>query len=316
MKLVIEDSVFASGATLEVAQLLAASQSSRFRVIPEDENGTGYVGWLGQQPPKIAADYEACIDISYDSESREPSQIAVRVSAQTPTTWSQGAVVVSPQEAVQLIRKPYSILVENGVNDRAFLLAVATPTQRERLLELEDDGSLLFQNGGGLGTMMQVLRAELARDQDLHLRKYVVFDSDALQPGQPSQQSEDLAKVCATNVPYHQLQRRAMENYLPKQALSAWAHHRNRRRQLSRLFRTFCSLSAAQRHHFNMKHGFSRETPAPLYTGVDTSDLATGFGSNVGSLFTTRLVTDQHVQSSNVRDELGPVISDLITRIC
>src|SRR5262249_53748583 len=107
------------------------------------------------------------------------------------------------------------------------------------------------------------------RAQDLRkvpvtrLRCSALFDGDGMQPGVPSPESRAIRDICYPDVHHHQLQRRAIENYLPRAALERWCKQtggrarRDREAQIDALF----ALREDQRAHYNMKEGFERDAP-------------------------------------------------------
>jgi hypothetical protein len=107
-----------------------------------------------------------------------------------------------------------------------------------------------------------------------------------------------LRGVCLERrVPYHRLQRRAIENYLPVRALEAWAYLGTEkvRTPRRRAVAAFASMSEAHRHHYNMKGGFERDRRDPsagipeLYGELaDHKDLQSGFANDIAVLFQER----------------------------
>lgn len=126
------------------------------------------------------------------------------------------------------------------------------------------------------------------------LRLWVLFDSDALEPNRPSKEANEKRELCeASRVPYHQLQRREIENYLPRQVLRTWAERSpgNVRAARRRKALAFAGLLPEQRYHFNMKDGFVGDRGVPggipaLFSDCAAHrDLQSGFGRDIASLF-------------------------------
>lgn len=108
----------------------------------------------------------------------------------------------------------------------------------------------------------------------------------------PSQQSEALRHAClGAGIPYHQLLRRASENYLPVKALQGWVESSagNLRTSRRRKANAFASMSPVHRSHYGMKHGFQgdRKEGIPAFYGAfaDHADLQDGFGRDIASLY-------------------------------
>lgn len=95
------------------------------------------------------------------------------------------------------------------------------------------------------------------------MRAWVLFDSDAQQPAQPSRDSENLRTACINaSLSHHQLQRRSIENYLPPEALWGWAGQRRGEAgtRFRRQVETFLALQPKERrHHADMKETFEND---------------------------------------------------------
>jgi hypothetical protein len=219
------------------------------------------------------------------------------------------------------LERPLSVLVENFNGDRAFLFSMLTSDERRFFERLEARGYLRVDHGGGLSTM-QTQIAVRRRDPWTRHRLWVLFDSDALRPNQPSAQSEALRLECG-DVPHYQLARRHIESYLPAAALSAWAFGSPRAGGAARAarLRAYLRLRGVQRHHFNMKEGFSGDaarmdaTAGDLYDGVPDADkvvLSTGFGRDIAELFRSGHVTEPDLKRDSGWTELRPIVQRLI----
>jgi hypothetical protein len=211
-------------------------------------------------------------------------------------------------------------LVENGVNDRMFVLAVASPEAKKRLLELEREASIEFKNGGGLGTMRQVLKQDLNSQTHVPLRSWVLFDSDAASPGAPSNESQLLRTLCVNHrVHFHQINRRSIENYIPPAALRQWVFATTRRKAKRPLLVAFCRLSDLQKHHYHLKRGFQGQAHVELYRDVSSEDLASlhsGFGSAIAEETLALDIARSEFTAYGVTAEMDDVLGDLISLIC
>jgi hypothetical protein len=213
-------------------------------------------------------------------------------------------------------------MVEDRVSDRHFLLKMATDDQRDALLASEANGSLVFFHGGGISSMPREIDGWLAEGPHGTLRKWVLFDSDALRPREPSEQSQVLRSKCLeANVSHHQLRRRNIENYIPPSALSYWAFSLGDKRRRAKQFNAFISLTSDQRAHYNMKDGFRGDSKrlgknaGNLFSdvsGAHRASLDGGFGRDIGEMFSTAIVKETHLRRDLSWDELNPVVTDLI----
>ena len=145
-------------------------------------------------------------------------------------------------------------------NDGNFVLAVAKQEIRQQLLEALEQQWISFENAGGIGSIPRRAREFGASPRD-RLRCFLLFDSDARLPGRPSRQAIEAADRCAEGrLPFHRLERRAIENYIPVPALQRWAYGsrpgRDRPRRVARV-RAISRMTPDQRNHFNLADGFT-----------------------------------------------------------
>lgn len=228
--------------------------------------------------------------------------------------------------AVHLLRQPLHIMLENGRNDSKFLRALATLDGRLPALDtLLHDGHIACENGGGLPEMAQQLGEHL-RDRLQRLRRFVIFDSDALAPGMPGPAAA-LKKKCQPQltqpprVGHHRLLRRAAENYLPPPCLTAWTaspRHPHKGR-----VRAWTKLNSDQRHHFAMRDGLMKDvgqaTAEALFRDLadgPRSILQQGFGREVRDLFdATNPNWERWMREDGQADEVRALFHELLARV-
>ena len=139
---------------------------------------------------------------------------------------------LSIEEAVRAVALPLHVLVENQLNDSAFIRRVMPPEWRKRMEVWERRGELRYVNGGGVAVMASLVDFHTNDDSSRHafglpaeLWKYVhfvVYDHDGDCAEKPGPGSRKLAKSCDSaglNSRSHRLQRRDQEHYLPIEAL-------------------------------------------------------------------------------------------------
>ena len=149
----------------------------------------------------------------------------VRVEARSDSAWHLTLPRVTPQDASRLARAPLAIILEDAVNDGAFLLALSEvagesgPRVREHLAR----GWMRLAHGGGITSIPRLLHA--LEEAHVEVRRCaVVVDHDGDKPDAPSPPSRQVEEVCAElGVPFVRLRRRAIENYAPIEALEQWA---------------------------------------------------------------------------------------------
>lgn len=321
MKMVLEASVFGmQGRDVDLLTLFRAGTTARFRIVVSHAALKQYEAWLLRQSPHLSEYCREVLELAILSEATEPSSVRLAVVADLPAGADQSSSVTL-NDALRICRTPFAIVVENAVNDRKFLLAVASPEARSRLFALEREASIEFKNGGGIGTMRQTLEHDLGSQPDLHFRSWVLFDSDAASPGIPSNDSELVRELCVKyRVPFHQLRRRSIENYIPPNALRTWVFATPKRRHKVPLFRAFCGLSDVQKHHYHLKRGFQGQAPAGgLYSSLSPDDrrsLDSGFGNAIAEETLTFDIHHSEFTAYGVTAEMDGVLASLISLIC
>lgn len=339
MRVLIETQLFTPPqATVELIQLFLLGVGGRHRIQVEDDSSPELKTWLRSLGLDLE---EACweaINIGYELDSREPSQIEVRVARLTAPDFSRTIPRLPPANALRLLSRSFRVIAESDLNDRSFLLCMCTKEQRDFLLRHEKEGFLEFENGGGLSRMYErALELGTGPLAPANIRlTWFLFDSDALQPppaGTPSGQSNKLKDACEqTGLAHYQLRRRFIESYLPLRALAGWAAlapNREAREQRRLRSEAFARLKRPeQRHHFNLKKGFvgdrkridAGETEGGLFDDVSEEDRAAlnhGLGQDLAGLYDppSQKVTDVDLAHDGGWAEMSPVISALIARI-
>jgi hypothetical protein len=237
--------------------------------------------------------------------------------------WTLQYPKISVKDALSYIPIPFKIFVENNEADRAFLLAFLDKAEREELLEMQMQHWLVFVHGGGTGDLQKQISWEAANTMRADLRTFAYFDNDGLVPRSPSVKSLQIAAECqAHSIHFHQLSRRAIENYIPVSALEIWAtlQKAKRRSYIRRQLAPFKKLSDDERDHFNMKSGPGADFGVVAYPGLseyELRQLKKGFGKKVATVFQhvgfrEKLSRDDFRRAST---EVNEMYSHLRTRI-
>ncbi|WP_437629810.1 hypothetical protein [Sorangium sp. So ce854] len=331
MIVIVEEAVFSSGRTspLELLAVFQACFDGRHDMITDPPFAKGASPivdtWLASLPKALRDEAVFVLDEGASSASQRTSAaVRLRIGDLASSDLRSGTPTATLADALRLLQAPLRLLVENRRNDGAFLRKLAPPTWRGKLIDALKRRWIELDNGGGLGELTATVMAA-ARDPMEHMRLWVMFDSDARQPGQPSADARAALAACQQiqqpwPVPAHCLERRAIENYLPVPALFDWAKRATGpdKTRLRRCAEAFKELRREQREHYNMKRGIwgdltseqqrsyiRRETDIlddadmpPLFQGLSTDPrrhLLHGFGKDVGSVF--------HDEGSGVRIE-------------
>lgn len=318
MKLILSESVFNTSNSNYLHAIANLAVTGRHRLEIEDENSDTFKSWINGLKAEDREEWEIILDEAYVLETREPARRSVRIVNAEETDWKRHPPHLSISEAVLYLTRPFRVLVENSTSDRSFLLRMADTIQRDVLVSLEGRYFVEFENGGGISYMPAIIQ-RIANTEPWMLQQYlVIFDSDALQPGNPSSQSQHLRTVCENaGVIFHQLERRNIENYLTKEALRGWAYSQRskRERDRKRIFDAFISMNEPQRFHFKLKEGLSATHWLPMYESLADKDrqaLQRGFGSGISGLFEGEAVTEAHLRRESAWAEMNPIVVQLL----
>lgn len=307
----------------------------KHRIQVEDDQASEFRAWMEGLGAELRERYQTVLYMGYELDSREPSRHEVRVARVDAPDFSRRLPRLPLLFALQFLSRPFRIVLENSRADRNFLLSMSTKEQQDFLLRGEREGSIEFENGNGLESMDE--RA-LGLGTEPHAPlpawlSFFLFDSDALQPGHPSRQSQQLKQTCdQAGVPHYQLRRRFIESYLPLRALSGWvnlAPNREGRAQRRQRYEAFQRLKRPeQRHHYNLKRGFEGdqkriaqgETAGSLFDGVPEEvkrALAYGLDRDLSELYALpgQTVSEVDLKYEGGWAEVNPVISTLIAHI-
>lgn len=139
--------------------------------------------------------------------------LTVRVKPDTARQFTGDCLELDPSTALALLGRPLRVLLENGRNDRRFLLAFAGGDQRNALERAEQQGWLVFETAGGitelkvraesvkeqlgrLGQDLEASRSEQDRENCLELlRTMMISDSDARELPAKDHRSTEAATI-------------------------------------------------------------------------------------------------------------------------
>jgi len=242
----IDDALFSEGKsrTVDLVALLRAAVVGEHALAVTDKKGREGEAphrdrWVGGLHGKLQHEVKALLEAakSVDAGVSAHGSFAILVSADwrgRPTD-----VVVELKDAVRLLQTPLAIVVEHGVNDAMFLLRVLPPDWRKTFLDWLARGLVVFEHGGGAGTMARLVDHHAGKGEPRlsgleprawQGRHFVVGDRDA-PPGHLGDNARTLERAFrrvqvagSTRVCF--LERRKQENYLPRQAVEAYVSSR------------------------------------------------------------------------------------------
>jgi hypothetical protein len=179
------------------------------------------IRWLGRLDEGLRDEVTQTLILGQRLSMMVPDDVlALRVTAVQPTVGYDertASLHRSLQSALHVLMQPLRVLLEHGVNDRGFVENVPS-TERVKLQRAARLGWLRFEHAGGVGSMPELIRTMSAAER---ARLFVIADLDSDTP-QPSGDALRVGAACRAHkpiVPHHIWERRAIENYIPREAL-------------------------------------------------------------------------------------------------
>ncbi|MEX1368795.1 MAG: hypothetical protein AB1Z98_37050 [Nannocystaceae bacterium] len=105
--------------------------------------------WLERQERDVREQCTLALEAAAHAEALEPAALCIVVVEDEQSNWSCSPPRLSPQDARALLRKPFEILVEDSISDRAFLRKMMTPAERHLVDALERQDRLAYVHAGG-----------------------------------------------------------------------------------------------------------------------------------------------------------------------
>lgn len=266
MIVIVDEALFAAGqvSQLDLIDLIKSSLDGDHALITDPPGTSGIIeDWLARQASDLQAELRLVVEDGPSIASQKTAAAPrIRVSGLATSELHGPIPTLTLRDALRLLKTPLSLLLENDRNDGSFLRKLAPPEWRRALDQAIKDRRVEVLNGGGIeGVKQGVMSA--ASEPLRHMRLWVMFDSDAREPGKPSEPSRETLEECRKIVePWplvsHQLPRRSIENYIPVQALFAWSEKASgaERTRLRRCAEAYAQrLPGDRREHYNLKGG-------------------------------------------------------------
>jgi hypothetical protein len=265
MRIIIEESVFRDDRGVEhYADILALFRLglNRHTIEIEPAKSPLFAGWLEQEGARTGRMCRQVLAEGVKRRARTRRMRTVRVADVATATWDT-TPRLPVTEAARLLKRPLRILLENGRNDRNFLRIITRLVDGFDLHRLVADEMVEIATNGGIDENRVWIMG--LRPEEPH-GMWAMCDSDALcawswpadrsVPKEFGDGAKKLWEACRDRGVYlHVLQRRAIDNYVPLPVIQQWSFHREDKRK--DIYEALVGLSAEQRHHYNMKDGFS-----------------------------------------------------------
>lgn len=174
-------------------------------------------------------------------------------------------------EAKRFFNQPLVIILENSLNDGKFvdILLKKFPDESQEIQRHKSNGWLEYGNGGGCTNIPNFIEAKkttfnnLPKASEKYLRYFVLIDSDKKFPSDALRyDKEDLRQdLEQNNIPYHILEKREIENYVPDEALKELA-------KSDKYIEAYLSLNPKQKDYFDLEKGFPNKNFNDLFEGI------------------------------------------------
>lgn len=286
MIIVLRDELFEGSLTDDV-ELVAAFTDGRdrhkIRLEPAYRavGTTAFHAWLPRQSVRIQEHVRYVLEQGlkardFQLPNPEPKVIlSRRAVAVWPDSFARGEAVELPLAQYRAIAgRPLRLLLENGRNDWGFLDKIVPPAWKNRWIGAVGAGWVEPEMGAGISELKNIVEQQVALDDVRRLRTWAMFDSDGRFPGHRSRQATAALDACSEwSVAHHLLERRAIENYIPRSTLFDWLRRQPKRPRNRRSVGTaqtapaekgprveaYLALSPGQRRHYNVKEGFKAD---------------------------------------------------------
>lgn len=324
MRVLLRPEVFDERHHLELLVLLWLGATGRHRVLPDPLDHPTCEQWVAALDADTGRAWRSMVDEALLREQFGPAVEEVALTNGREATWQKAPPTLPIGDALDMLLQPYRVILENNINDRAFVLALCGHEARRAIEQAEQRAWLVFEMGGGSAIVPRV--QQVRRSPWLRLVTSALVDSDAMRPAASGEgpdaveghQTRSVRKAADGQVHLHVLARRAIENYLPLATLDRWASGNSSKTRVTKALRR---LSETQRHHFSMKRGFVGDQPeahraAGLYNDVPSKvadALAHGLGEDIARLFGDSVREGDEEPSG--RAEVRKFVSEVLARM-
>lgn len=301
MRLNLHKSIFFDHNDLELFQIMTEAYKKRISVHIDDNDS--YKAWIADRTRSEQTKWDYIIRTSASLHMSANTTCVFEINGDVKVSnWNAQTPIATLQDVDYLLKLPVIIALENGRNDRNFLLSICKPNLRKRLLELESQNSLVFDGAGGINELINYMKGRYIIHPANKYKYWLLFDGDAPSPKNLAASAIELIGLCKDRgfINHHCLNRRAIENYLPISEdidfnmLYPLFKVDKTNAKNNELFKdqlkAFGKLSEKQRHHYHMKDGLSNNSckNSGLYESFDAPTkklLNKGFKFRIDSIY-------------------------------
>ncbi len=164
-------------------------------------------------------------------------------------------------EAKRFFNQPLIIILENSLNDGFFVDSLLSVFEEEgsEIRRQKQNGWVEYGNAGGCGNIKNFIEARksnflfLPKKEHNYLRLYVLIDSDKRYPNDTSVSRVKLEEYLGeNNVPFHILEKREIENYIPDEIIGTIVGH-------DEYINAYKALNPIPKDYFDVEKGFQNK---------------------------------------------------------
>lgn len=238
---------------------------------------------------------------------------------------------ISIKQAFSLIEEPFKVFLENGRNDKNFLLFFSSLSQKNHLQELIKTKEVIFEHGGGIGELRVMVQNTSLKNN----RSYFLFDSDALPLHEHiiNKDAKFIGEKCAEkNIKFTMLKRRFIESYIPNICLSTYVESKKgtEKSKLRRLFVSYSMISCdSTKNFYNLKNGLLgdfnqfkkkmgyEDFKKEYYRNIpdkETYIYTKGFGSDISKVYEEQIYVpeDKKRKDTSAWNEVNGVVNEIL----
>lgn len=231
---------------------------------------------------------------------------SIRTIHITLTPKSSSKEEFQPAIAKTILESPLYIILENFSSDKAFLDAIIKAYNHQTIQTALSKEWIKIDTTGGTGQIPKKIAEHFVKANNPRL--FVLVDSDKV--NRNAEYPDNIQTVIDSckekSLPYHILGKRAIENYIPEEAL------KNASDDVQDIYDAYCGLTDEQKDFYDLKKGFSGkgklpEGQAELFNKITSKDelfkkLRAGLGSkelranNLHTLFKNEAVSKENLE--------------------
>jgi len=215
----------------------------------------------------------------------------VRKSAPTATD-----KVFTVGECITYLNQPLCIIVENEENDKCFVNAILSEFLPRSLKidvgQYEQDNWLKYDGAGGKVNVASKIknRYNSSGCKSKMLKIFVIFDSDKRCPDDTPKNTVLESELKKYSIPYHELEKRSIENYMPDSIISGQYIYTNHNADW---INAYLNLTEQQKDYISIAEGYSKDIHSNQSPDVQAS-------FNGGFINQNQLTLIQNISVSNL----------------